>query len=242
MNIFPAIDLIDGQVVRLKKGDYNEKTVYGNNPLETAKDFESKGAEYLHTVDLQGALLGTDKKDTKNSEVIKAICKNTNLKVEVGGGIRNEEIIKSYLDAGVFRVILGTVAIENPEFLKDMVNKYSDRIAVGVDIKDGFVATHGWTKSSGVTCEDFVENLCKIGVKTIICTDISKDGLLSGTNLELYKSLNDKYDIDIIASGGVTSIDDVKALKSLNMYGAILGKSLYAGTIDLKQAVDICKE
>lgn len=241
MNIFPAIDLIDGKVVRLIKGDYDKMTVYSDNPVKTALEFEAAGAEYLHTVDLQGALLGADGGITKNCRTVMDFCKNTSLKVEVGGGIRNDEIIKKYLDNGVFRVILGTAAVENPRFLRESVKKYGEHIAVGVDIKDGFVATHGWTKESTLKCDDFVSQLCDINVKTIICTDISKDGMLSGTNLELYKSLNGRYDIDIIASGGVSSIDDITALKNADMYGAILGKALYTGAVDLKKAIEAAK-
>lgn len=241
MNIFPAIDLIDGNVVRLKYGDYNKMTVFGNDPVKTALEFQQSGAEYLHTVDLQGALLGADGKDSANSEVVKSICKNTDLKVEIGGGIRNLAIIESYINAGIFRVILGTAAIENPEFLEQCVCDYKDKIAVGVDIKDGFVATHGWTKSSGIKCDDFIENLAKIGVKTVICTDISKDGALSGTNLDLYKHLSEKFSVDIVASGGISSINDIVKLKEMNIYGAILGKALYTGAIDLKNALEISK-
>ncbi len=237
MNIFPAIDLIDGKAVRLYKGDYDKMTVYNDDPTAVAKSFENAGAEFLHTVNLQGALHGEKQDSAVNSEVIKKIAETTNLKVQVGGGVRNEEIIKSYLDSGVYRVILGTIAVEAPEFLVDMIKKYGEKIAVGVDIKDGYVATHGWTEKSAVKCDDFVDNLCKIGVKTIICTDISKDGAMMGTNLELYRRLNAKFDIDIIASGGVSSMNDIEKLCGMNMYGAILGKALYTGAIDLETAI-----
>lgn len=238
MELFPAIDLIDGCAVRLVKGDYAQKTVYSENPPEVARSFAAAGAKYLHVVDLEGAKNG----GTPNLETIGAIIKNSGLQVEVGGGIRSEEVIRTYLDAGVFRVILGTAAVQNPAFLKEMVQKYGEKIAVGVDIKDGMVAIHGWTEVSAESCMDFCERLEEIGVKTIICTDISKDGLLSGTNLELYKTLSEKFSVDIVASGGVTTLEDIGKLAEMGLYGAILGKALYTGNIDLKAAVELVKE
>ena len=237
MELFPAIDLIGDCAVRLVKGDYAQKTVYSDNPAEVAKSFAAAGAKYLHVVDLEGAKDG----GTPNLETIQNIVENGGLLVEVGGGIRSEEVIQKYLDAGVFRVILGTAAVQNPAFLEEMVQKYGEKIAVGVDIKDGMVAIKGWTEVSAESCFDFCEKLQKIGVKTIICTDISKDGLLSGTNLELYKELSEKFSVDIVASGGVTTLDDVKKLADMGMYGAILGKALYTGNIDLKAAVELTK-
>ena len=237
MELFPAIDLIGGCAVRLVKGDYAQKTVYSDDPAEVAKSFAAAGAKYLHVVDLEGAKDG----GTPNLETIQNIVEKGGLLVEVGGGIRSEEVIKKYLDAGVFRVILGTAAVQNPAFLEEMVQKYGEKIAVGVDIKDGMVAIKGWTEVSEESCFDFCEKLQKIGVKTIICTDISKDGLLSGTNLELYKELSEKFSVDIVASGGVTTLDDVKKLADMGMYGAILGKALYTGNIDLKAAVELTK-
>jgi len=237
MELFPAIDLIGGCAVRLVKGDYAQKTVYSDNPAEVAKSFAAAGAKYLHVVDLEGAKDG----GTPNLETIQNIVENGGLLVEVGGGIRSEEVIKKYLDAGVFRVILGTAAVQNPVFLEEMVQKYGEKIAVGVDIKDGMVAIKGWTEVSQESCFDFCEKLQRIGVRTIICTDISKDGLLSGTNLELYKELSEKFFVDIVASGGVTTLDDVKKLADMGMYGAILGKALYTGNIDLKAAVELTK-
>ncbi len=238
MYLFPAIDLIGGQAVRLVKGDYSQKTVYSNSPLEVAKSFYDAGAEYLHVVDLDGAKSG----NTDNISVIADIIKESGLKVEVGGGIRSEDVIKKYIDAGVYRVILGTVAVENPDFCREMTQKYGEKIAVGVDIKDGFVAIKGWTETANKTCFEFCKELEEMGVKTVICTDISKDGLLSGTNLELYRELQGKFNIDFTASGGVTSLDDVKALMEIGVYGAILGKALYTGNIDLKEAVALTKE
>ncbi len=238
MYLFPAIDLIGGQAVRLVKGDYAQKTVYSSSPVEVAKSFYEAGAEFLHVVDLDGAKSG----NTDNISIIADIIKESGLKVEVGGGIRSEEVIKKYLDAGVYRVILGTVAVENPDFCREMCAKYNDKIAVGVDIKDGFVAIKGWTEVAQKTCFEFCKELEEMGVKTVICTDISKDGLLSGTNLELYRELQGKFNIDFTASGGVTSLDDVKALMEIGVYAAILGKALYTGNIDLKEAVALTKE
>lgn len=238
MELFPAIDLIGGCAVRLVKGDYAQKTVYSETPVEVARSFAAAGARYLHVVDLEGAKNG----GTPNLETIKNIVKTGGLLVEVGGGIRSEEVIKKYLDVGVFRVILGTAAVQEPAFLEEMVLKYGEKIAVGVDIKDGMVAIKGWTEVSCESCFDFCEKLQKIGVKTIICTDISKDGLLSGTNLELYKALSEKFSVDIVASGGVTTLEDVKKLSDMGLYGAILGKALYTGNIDLKAAVQLTKE
>lgn len=238
MKLFPAIDIIEGCAVRLVKGDYAQKTVYSKQPVAVAKGFAKAGATYLHLVDLEGAKDG----GTPNLEIIREIVKESGLLVEVGGGIRSEETIQTYLEAGVFRVILGTAAVGNPDFLKDMVVKYGERIAVGVDIKDGMVAVKGWTELSKESCYDFCEKLEKIGVKTIICTDISKDGLLDGTNLALYRDLSEKFRVDIVASGGVTTLADVEQLQKMGLYGAILGKALYTGNIDLKKAIDMTKE
>lgn len=238
MKLFPAIDIIEGCAVRLVKGDYAQKTVYSKQPVAVAKGFAEAGATYLHLVDLEGAKDG----GTPNLEVIRKIVKESGLLVEVGGGIRSEETIQTYLEAGVFRVILGTAAVGNPDFLKEMVVKYGERIAVGVDIKGGMVAVKGWTELSQESCFDFCEKLEKIGVKTIICTDISKDGLLDGTNLALYRDLSEKFRVDIVASGGVTTLADVEQLQKMGLYGAILGKALYTGNIDLKKAIDMTKE
>lgn len=237
MNIFPAIDLINGQVVRLLKGDYNKVTVYGNDPLSVAKDFERDGAEFIHIVDLDAAKDGS----IHNFDIVKSICDNTNLKVEIGGGIRSEEVIKKYIDAGVYRVILGTIAIKKPDFTKEMIKKYGDKIAIGVDIKDNMVAIHGWTEVSSISCDELFSDLEVAGASCVICTDISKDGAMCGTNLSLYKELSEKFSIDIVASGGVSSMDDIKVLKSMNIYGAILGKALYTGAVDLKTAIEVAK-
>lgn len=237
MNIFPAIDLIGGKAVRLFKGDYDQKTVYSDSPLDVAKGFRAAGAEYLHLVDLDGAKSGK----AENLALISEIIRESGLKVEVGGGIRTEETVAQYVEIGVLRVILGTAAVTNRPFLEEMLQKYGDKIAVGVDIKDGMVATHGWMNSSGIDCFDFMAELQDLGVKTVICTDISKDGAMAGTNLDLYRRLLDRFSIDLVASGGVSSMDDVKALREMDIYGAILGKALYVGGIDLAEAVEAAK-
>ena len=237
MKIFPAIDLYDGKAVRLLKGDYDKMTVYSDNPIEIARDFESKGAGFIHMVDLEGAKDGT----TPNLETVKKIANETGLFTEIGGGIRSMETIEKYLENGVDRVILGTAAVENPEFLKLAIAKYGERIAVGVDIKDGFVAIKGWLEKSQYSGIEFCEMMQNIGVKTLICTDISKDGAMQGTNRELYKELSKRFDIDIVASGGVSSIDDIKALRKLDLYGAIIGKAYYIGAIKLEEALEAAK-
>lgn len=238
MKLFPAIDLIDGCAVRLVKGDYAQKTVYSDNPATVAASFHAAGAKYLHVVDLEGAKDG----GTPNLETIKKIVSESGLLVEVGGGIRSEEVVKRYLDAGVFRVILGTAAVQEPEFLERMVKTYGEKIAVGVDIKDGMVAIKGWTEVSAKSCFEFCEELEKLGVATIICTDISKDGLLAGTNLALYHEMAERFSVNLVASGGVTTIEDVKKLNEMGLYGAILGKALYTGNIDLKEAIAAVRE
>jgi len=235
MNIFPAIDLYDGKAVRLFKGDYKQMTVYSDNPIEIARDFENKGAEFIHMVDLEGAKDGT----TPNLDIVKQIANETSLFVEIGGGIRNIDTVKAYLESGVGRVILGTAAVNDENFLKTAVKEYGDKIAVGIDIKDGFVAIKGWTEKSEYSCNEFCEKMQNLGVKYIICTDISKDGAMQGTNRELYKELSEKFKINITASGGVSSIEDIKALKKLGLYGAIIGKAYYIGAIDLKEALEV---
>lgn len=234
MKIFPAIDLYGGKAVRLYKGNYAEMTVYSNNPLNVARDFEAAGAEYIHMVDLEGAKDGT----TPNLETVCRIAKETSLFTEIGGGIRSIETVDLYLKNGVDRVILGTAAVKDEGFLKSAVQKYGEKIAVGADIKDGFVAVKGWTENSEYTCFDFCRKMENIGVKTIICTDISKDGAMQGTNRALYKELSEKFSLDIIASGGVSSLDDVRALKGMGLYGAIIGKAYYIGAVDLKEALE----
>ena len=237
MKLFPAIDLFEGKAVRLFKGDYQNMTVYSEKPTEIALDFYNSGAMFMHVVDLEGAKSG----QTPNIETVKKLVCATPAFVEVGGGIRSEQVIEKYISAGVNRVILGTSAVENPEFLKSAVKNFGDKIAVGVDIKDGFVAIKGWTEKSNFTGIDFCKKMQDEGVKTIICTDISKDGAMKGTNHDLYKTLRENLQIDIIASGGVSSIDDVKKLKESGIYGAIIGKAYYTKSIDLAQALKVAR-
>ena len=237
MNIFPAIDLIGGKAVRLMKGDYDKVTVYNDDPVSVAKSFEACGARFMHVVDLDGAKDGS----TANFETIGAIVANTSLSVEVGGGIRNMETVRKYIIIGVDRVIIGTAAVKDPEFLAEAVREFPDNVAVGIDIKDGMVAIKGWTELSEYSCFDFCEKMQKAGVKTIICTDVSKDGMMMGTNLELYAELQSRYDMNITASGGVSTLDDVKKLTEMGLYGAILGKALYTGAIDLCDALKVAR-
>ena len=233
MILLPAIDLYEKKVVRLTRGDYAQMTVYNDDPVAQAKLFQDAGAQWLHTVDLEGAKDGS----TPNYSVIEAICKDTSLKVEIGGGIRSLDTIQKYLDAGVERVILGTKAVTDPAFLEESLDKFGSHIAVGVDIKDGKIAIKGWLETAQDSVEDFFTKLCKLGVSTVICTDVSKDGMLAGTNVDLYRQLSQKFSLDLIASGGVSSQEDLIRLKELGLYGAILGKALYTGALDLKAAL-----
>ena len=235
MIILPAIDLLDRKAVRLLKGDYNQVTVYSNSPLEVAEKFKSFGADYIHMVDLDGAKYGT----TPNKDIVAEVAEKTGLFVEIGGGIRSMQTVKDYIDAGVSRVILGTAAICDEAFLDEAVAAYGEKIAVGADVKNGKIAVKGWLEESNVTLDEFFEKMQKKGVKNIICTDISRDGAMRGTNLELYRELSEKYSLDITASGGVSSLDDVKALRQMNLYGAIIGKAYYTGAVDLKEAIEV---
>ena len=237
MLIFPAIDLYGGQAVRLYKGDYAQMTVYSADPPEVAKKFRELGAQHIHIVDLEGAKSG----ETPNLDTIRRIIESTDLFSEVGGGIRSLDAIKKYLDIGVNRVILGTAAVTDPSFLRDAVSAYGDHIALGLDIRDGYVAIHGWTEKSQYTLQDFCELIRPMGVVTLICTDISRDGAMRGTNLELYRKLSEACNINIIASGGVSSLDDICKLREMNLYGAIIGKAYYSGAIDLREAIEVAK-
>ncbi|MBR5825761.1 MAG: 1-(5-phosphoribosyl)-5-[Clostridia bacterium] len=237
MLIYPAVDLFDGKAVRLFKGDYAQMTVYNENPVSVAEDFLNSGAERIHLVDLEGAKEGT----TPNLETVCAIKKTTGLFCEIGGGIRSIETIDKYISAGIDRVILGTAAVTQEGFVKEAVEKYGDKIAVGIDIKDGFVAIKGWTETSSLDAFDFCKQMQDIGVKTVICTDISKDGAMQGTNHDLYKKLSQKFSLDIIASGGVSSIEDIEKLTTLGIHGAIIGKAYYIGSINLKEAIEVAK-
>lgn len=234
MKIYPAIDLYEGKAVRLFKGDYAQMTIYSDNPPEIAQDFKAQGADRIHLVDLEGAKSGS----TPNIETVLAIKNRTGLFCEVGGGIRSMEVIDRYLGAGVDRVILGTAAVTEPGFVEEAAAKYGKRIAVGVDIKDGFVAVKGWTEKSDLDAFDFCRRMQSIGISTIICTDISRDGAMRGTNRELYKALSEELSMDIIASGGVSTLDDIKALCALNIHGAIIGKAYYTGAIAIRDALE----
>jgi len=235
MIILPAIDLYEGKVVRLKKGDYDNMTVYSDNPVSFVKEFLDAGAKIIHVVDLEGAEKGT----TPNEGVIRGII-SADGKIEIGGGIRSFEIIDKYLDMGVLRVILGTIAVTNRDFLDDAISKYGDKIAVSVDMHGDMVATHGWKETSNISRDEMFDHLVKIGCKTAICTDISKDGMMSGTNHDLYKYLQKKYGdkINIIASGGVTDMDDIVNLNKIGIHGAIIGKAIYDGKINVADAIN----
>ena len=235
MYLYPAIDLVQGKAVRLFKGDYAQMTVYNDDPVSVAKDFQAAGAKHIHLVDLEGAKSGVP----ENLETIQNIIAETDLFVEVGGGIRNVETVETYLNAGVDRVILGTAAVTDPDFLEAALRKYGEKIAVGVDLKDGFVAIKGWTETSGHTAHEFFGYMQRIGVRTCICTDISRDGAMKGTNRELYRELSQAYNIDLIASGGVSDLEDVQALAAMNLHGAIIGKAYYVGAINLKEAIEV---
>lgn len=237
MLIYPAIDLYEGKAVRLFKGNYNQMTVYHDNPLAVAQDFQRCGAVCIHMVDLQGARDGT----TPNLETVCKIKEHTGLFCQIGGGIRTMEVIDRYLNAGIDRVILGTAAVTEPGFVEAAVTKYGDRIAVGIDIKDGKVAIKGWTETSDRDAMDFCSQMQSVGVRTIICTDISKDGAMQGTNHTLYQTLSERFDLQIIASGGVSTLEDIQQLASQKIHGAIVGKAYYTGALDLTQAIEVAK-
>lgn len=238
MVILPAVDIMDGKPVRLYKGDFSTAHQVAEGALKTALDFEKAGAEWIHMVDLDGSLM----KKRVNEKIFLSVAENTALKVEVGGGIRTMQDIDFYISSGISRVILGSVALKDPELVKKAVNAYGDKIAVGIDAKNGYAAAEGWTQTSDIYFTGLAKKMEQCGVKTIIYTDISKDGTLSGPNLEQLDEINNAVSCDIIASGGVTDIDDIKALKSLGLYGAICGKSIYSGSLDLKQALEVCKD
>ena len=237
MYIFPAIDLYDGKAVRLYKGDYRQMTVYSENPIEIARDFEAAGAKHIHMVDLEGARDGS----TPNLSIVADVAQNTSLFVEIGGGIRDMATVEKYLSAGVSRVILGTAAVNDEAFLREAVAKYGKKVAVGADVKDGYIAIKGWLEQSAYTLEAFMERMQSLGVRTVICTDISKDGAMKGTNRELYRNLSKKFSMDIVASGGVSTLEDVQALADMNLYGAIIGKAYYTGAINLKEAIEVSR-
>jgi phosphoribosylformimino-5-aminoimidazole carboxamide ribotide isomerase len=237
MLIFPAIDLYEGKAVRLYKGDYEQMTVYSDSPIELVEDFVEQGAKYLHLIDLEGAKTG----QTPNLELIRDIRALSPLFTQVGGGIRSMDVVDAYLNAGVDRVILGTAAVTDPVFLEEAIKEFGEKIAVGADIKNGYIAISGWTESSGIDAFSFCRRMQDLGVKTLICTDISRDGAMQGTNRSLYKALSERFSMDIVASGGVSTLDDVRALAALGIHGAIIGKAYYTGAIDLKEAIEVAK-
>ncbi len=234
MILFPAIDLYEGKAVRLFMGDYRQMTIYSDHPEEIARDFAACGATHAHLVDLEGARSG----ETPNLDTVLQIKAAAGLFCEIGGGIRSMEVVDRYLDAGLDRVILGTAAVENEAFLRQAVGKYGEKIAVGADVKDGFIAVKGWTEKSTLSLMDFCRKMEAIGVKTLICTDISRDGAMRGTNREMYRMLSEKLQLQITASGGVSTMEDVESLRDMNLYGAIIGKAYYTGDIDLKKAIE----
>lgn len=237
MLILPAIDIIDGKPVRLYQGDYNKKEIVAEDILETAKSFEKAGAEFIHLVDLDGAKKG----ELVNGDVIIKVAQTLNMKVEVGGGIRTYETIKYLIDNGISRVILGTSAMEDEELLKRSIKDFGDKIAVGIDCKDGYAYGRGWLEGSSLYYIDFAKKLESLGVKNVIVTDISKDGTLQGPNVEMLKELKENVNMDITASGGIRDIDNIKALNDLDLYGAITGKAIYAGTLSLDEAIRLTK-
>ncbi len=237
MIILPAIDLYKKKAVRLYKGDYANMTVYSENPIEIARDFEAQGCTHIHMVDLEGAKDGT----TPNLSIVQQVARETGLFVEIGGGIRSMETVERYLNAGVSRVILGTAAINDPTFLQAAVSKYGKKIAVGADVRDGRIAIKGWLETAPVGLEKFLASMEALGIQNVICTDISKDGAMKGTNLELYKTLSQKFHMDITASGGVSTLEDIRQLRKMDLYGAIIGKAYYTGAILLKEALEAAK-
>lgn len=237
MILFPAIDLYQGKAVRLFQGDYAKMTVYSEDPAQVAMDFRRAGATHLHLVDLEGAKFGT----TSNLDTIRKILETAQLSTEVGGGIRNMQTVERYLNIGVDRVILGTAAVTDRVFLEQALARFGKKIAVGVDLKDGYVAIRGWTEKSALTAEDFFGQMQSLGVATVICTDISRDGAMQGTNRELYRTLSQRYAIDLIASGGVSSLEDIAALRQMGLYGAIIGKAYYTGAVDLTEALEVAR-
>jgi phosphoribosylformimino-5-aminoimidazole carboxamide ribotide isomerase len=233
MILYPAIDLKDGKCVRLEQGDFNKLEIYGTSPLDIAQSFERDGSKVLHIVDLDGAKTG----ERKNASIVQEIIEKTNLEIQLGGGIRSLETVSFWLELGIKRVILGTVAIENKQLVEEAVAKYGDRIIVGVDAKNNFVAINGWLESTNQNSFEFCKKLEQIGVKTVVYTDISKDGMLSGPNVEAYRKLSEETNLNIIASGGVSSINDLLELNHLNIYGAISGKALYERKFTLEEAL-----
>ena len=234
MIVFPAIDLYEGKAVRLYQGDYAQMTVYSDRPWETGRAFAAAGATHVHLVDLEGAKRG----GTPNFETVCRIKAACGLFCEIGGGVRDMATVERYLDAGIDRVILGTAAVTDGAFLRAAAERFADRLAVGVDIRDGEVAVKGWTERSGLDAFGFCEELQRLGIRTVICTDISRDGAMRGANRALYRALSERFSMRITASGGVSTLEDVRALRAMDLYGAIIGKAYYTGAIDLKKAIE----
>lgn len=234
MIIFPAIDILDGQCVRLIQGDYNQEKVYSDAPAEMAKEWEEKGASYIHIVDLNGAKTG----DSINKDVINHIAQSTTIPVQVGGGIRSLETIQGYLEKGVSRVIIGTAAITDRKFLKEAIQQYGERIVVSLDARDGFIATDGWTDTSDTKALDLVQELESLGLQTIVYTDIAKDGMLEGPNIIEQREIHQATTMQVIASGGITTTTDIQALAEEKLYGAIIGKALYDGKLSLESVLE----
>jgi phosphoribosylformimino-5-aminoimidazole carboxamide ribotide isomerase len=237
MILLPAIDLYEKKAVRLYKGDYAQMTVYSEKPLAVARDFASAGAEWIHLVDLEGARYG----DTPNLEIVSEIVSETGLRAEIGGGIRRMETAQRYLEAGVRRVILGTAAVTDEGFLREALAAFGAAVAVGADVKDGYIAIRGWREQSAQTLEAFLSRMEELGVRTVICTDISRDGAMRGTNRALYRALSARFSMDLIASGGVSSLEDIRELREQGLYGAILGKAYYTGAVDLREALEAAR-
>ncbi len=237
MIVFPAIDLVGGKAVRLYKGDYEQMTVYSDDPVAVAKDMEAQGATAIHLVDLEGARDG----GTPNLPTVERIAKETGLFTEIGGGVRDRETIERYLAAGLDRVILGTAAVENEALLRASLARWGEKIAVGADVRDGVIAVRGWLERTAWTLEAFAEHMESFGVRTLICTDISRDGAMRGTNRELYRELSARFAVRITASGGVSSLEDIRALRDMGLYGAIVGKAYYTGELSLREAIEVAQ-
>ena len=237
MIVFPAIDLVGGKAVRLYKGDYEQMTVYSDDPVAVAKEMERQGATAIHLVDLEGARDG----GTPNLPTVERIAKETGLFTEIGGGVRDRETIERYLAAGLDRVILGTIAVENEALLRASLARWGEKIAVGADVRDGMIAVRGWLERTDWRLDAFVEHMESLGVQTLICTDISRDGAMRGTNRELYRELSARYSVNITASGGVSSLEDIRALREMGLYGAIVGKAYYTGELSLREAIEVAQ-
>ena len=237
MRIYPAIDIKDGKCVRLLQGRFSDVTVYGDDPVAMAKKWETLGGEWIHVVDLDGALKGHG----VNADIIKRLCASVSVPVQTGGGIRTMEDIEAKLQCGIRRVIIGTKAVSSPEFIQKAVEKYGDKIVVGIDAKDGYVAVEGWEKCSEFTAVDFAKQMAALGVRTIVYTDIATDGTLQGPNVEAMREMAAAVDADVIASGGIGSLEHIQSLADTGVEGVIVGRALYSGAVDLKKALEVVR-